>query len=277
MRSSQRSISKVIRVFQFGPQASASQHALTFDILAIAEVFDETFQVRLEARKRPAKPFELLFGIYRIVPTDMKDMSSPDHLSLTPLSYRSEIAPIAQKRSQLLAKPTTGDELILADVCSPVKRPRLELTGSSELTAVVCHQERSPLRGAVERRSGGTGLWQIRDIRRNQAPRRHLASDPCCPNRRARPIATLDNPLPLRFCQDFSACLEWVFSSRLMTAAVLSFGSCFIAVSQPRGPGKKIATVLGDPSARRPRVGGASLFDAWLPERVFPGHGQPCR
>src|SRR6202044_2095787 len=54
MRSSQRSISNVIRVFQFGPQASASQHALTFDVFVIAEVCDETFQVRskLESDRR---------------------------------------------------------------------------------------------------------------------------------------------------------------------------------------------------------------------------------
>jgi hypothetical protein len=54
MRSSHRSISKVIRVFQFGPQASTSQQALTFDISVMAEVCDETFQVRskLESDRR---------------------------------------------------------------------------------------------------------------------------------------------------------------------------------------------------------------------------------
>src|SRR5580704_3292119 len=41
----------------------------------------------LEARKRPAKPLELLFRSDRIVPTDMKDVSSPDHLPLAPIRY----------------------------------------------------------------------------------------------------------------------------------------------------------------------------------------------
>ncbi len=48
--------------------------------------------------------------------------------------------------------------------------------------------------------------------------------------------------------------------SALMTAALLSVGSCFIAVSQPAAaPGKKIAAVLADPSAR-PRASGAQVY-----------------
>jgi pimeloyl-ACP methyl ester carboxylesterase len=52
-----------------------------------------------------------------------------------------------------------------------------------------------------------------------------------------------------------------VFSvSALMTAALLSVGSCFIAVSQPAAaPGKKIATALADPSAR-PRASGPQVY-----------------
>ena len=84
---------KVTRVFQFGPQASTSQEELTFDELASAGVCDETFQVRLKLDRRPTKPFKLPFGKDRIIPADMKDMSSPDHFSSTPMSYRSEIAP----------------------------------------------------------------------------------------------------------------------------------------------------------------------------------------
>src|ERR1700722_2511819 len=47
----------------------------------------------LEGRKGPAKAFDLLFGRYRIVATDMKDMSPPDHLLLAPIRERSRKSP----------------------------------------------------------------------------------------------------------------------------------------------------------------------------------------
>jgi hypothetical protein len=87
-------------------------------------------------------------------------MPPPDH-SVTPPSYRSEITPMAKKI------PITGDELILADVSSAVKRPEPRVIGSH-----CCREPSTRCPGAdpALKKMGRARLWQIRDIRPERGP-----------------------------------------------------------------------------------------------------------
>src|SRR3984957_3606589 len=107
MRSSQRSISKLVRVLQFGPQASASQQALTFDVSVIAEVCDEMFQVRSKSESDRRNRSSCLSGVIGSYPPTRKTCRRP--IILTPMSYRSEITPKPSKFAAV-TKPAMGDE-----------------------------------------------------------------------------------------------------------------------------------------------------------------------
>ena len=223
MRSSQRSISNVIRVFQFGPQASDVPASAHFRRVRDRRGLRRDVPGSLEARKRPAKPLELTFGIYRIVPTDMKDMSSPDHFSLTPMS----MSPRKSRRSlaslRLFTKPASNGILRHAQSGRSSKNP------------------------------GGVGLWQIRDIRSESGASTLSRQRSVLPEAARLLLLQLDSPLPFRFfhpgrfrsgfCQEFSSCSEGVFSSRLMITALIDCRQLLLspAVSQrrPRLPGRK--------------------------------------
>jgi hypothetical protein len=192
MRSSQRSISKLVRVLQFGPQASASQQALTFDVSVIAEVCDEMFQVRSKSESDRRNRSSCLSGVIGSYPPTRKTCRRP--IILTPMSYRSEITPKPSKFAAV-TKPAMGDGWT----------PRMFSAPSSGLGARQDHPN-APQSRAVEgtlsfeqigrsRKSEGLGLWQIRDIRSESSASTLSRERSVLPEPARLLLLPLDNPL----------------------------------------------------------------------------------